>query len=193
MKKIPSPVALGAVFGLLSAPFALAEDNCASLSLALRDAITAKPADLLQLVEAKVSASPGCSCEVVKTAIEVTQADAKTVAAIVEAASSAAPDHMRLIAQCALAVAPDALADVQAVLAELDPSGGKSGNSAKDSKDAKEAQVTDTWNPLDEPGDKHQTPKTSGDPLPPGLPTGDPPIIPSPPPIGSDTRFRTLR
>ena len=188
MKKIPSSVALGALIGLLSAPFVLAEDSCASQSLALKGAIASAPSDLLQLVEAKVSASPGCSCEIVKTAIEVTQADAKTVAAIVRVASSAAPDQMRLIAQCALAVAPDALADVQAVLAELDPNGGKSGTSAKDSKDskdAKEPQVADTWNPLDPPGSPPGTPPPP--PLPPGPPTGFPPIIT--PPNVSDTDF----
>ena len=141
MKKIPSSVAMGALIGLLSAPFAFAEDSCASQSLALKGAIASAPSDLLQLVEAKVSASPGCSCEIVKTAIEVTQADAKTVAAIVRVASSASPDQMRLIAQCALAVAPDALADVQAVLAELDPNGGKSGTVKNMFKNSEESYV----------------------------------------------------
>ena len=43
---------------------------------------------------------------------------------IVETAIDAAPDKMRLIAQCAIAVAPDALPNIQAILVKLDPQGG---------------------------------------------------------------------
>jgi hypothetical protein len=46
------------------------------------------------------------------------------VGQIVSAAIEAAPEKMRIIAQCAIAVAPDALPEVQAVIAKLDPQAG---------------------------------------------------------------------
>lgn len=191
MKLTRHYAAVGAILGLLSAAPARAEEECQSTSSSIKQAIDAKPSELLQIVESRVSASPACSCEIVKTAIEATQADAKTIASIVEVASSAAPDKMRLIAQCALAVAPDALSDVQSVLAKLDPNRGDGGNSSKDAKDAKQPQVADTWNPLDFPGDGPVGPRV-GDPggyptIPPGPPTGFPPIIT--PPISTRPNF----
>ena len=103
-----------------------------------------------------------------------------TVAAIVEAAANVAPEHMRLISQCAVAVAPDALAQVQAVLAKLDPNSGKAGHSAKSAKDAKDAkapvgEVAAMPNPLDFPGQGPIGPIIGG--------PGGQPLIPIFPPI----------
>lgn len=169
MKMTARFAAFSAILGLLSIASVKAEDNCNAQSASLKEAITAKPSEMLQLVEVRVSANPGCACEIVKTAIEVSKADVQTVASIVETAAAAAPDKMRLIAQCALAVAPDALAGVQAVLAKLDPSSGESGASSKDAKSSKEPQVADTWNPLDFPGDDPKKTTTGGyEEFPPG-------------------------
>jgi len=192
MKKTIRFVGFGAAIALQLVCPALAEDNCPAISSSLRQAIESKPSDVLQLVESQISSSPACSCEIVKTAVEVTQADSKTVASIVEVAATAAPDKMRLIAQCAVAVAPDALADVQAVLAKLDPSTGKASNSSKDSKDAKDAkepQVADTWNPLDFPGDKDTPPPPVEHPKGPGPGTEFPPVITPP---ATRTDFKKL-
>ena len=46
------------------------------------------------------------------------------MAQIVETAIEAAPEKMRMVAQCAIAVAPDALPNVQAILVKHDPQGG---------------------------------------------------------------------
>lgn len=189
MKKTIRLVGFGAALALQLVCPALAEDNCPAISSSLRQAIESKPSDVLQLVEAQISSSPACSCEIVKTAVEVTQADSKTVASIVEVAATAAPDKMRLIAQCAVAVAPDALADVQAVLAKLDPSTGKTGDGSKDAKDAKDPQVADTWNPLDFPGDKGTPPPPVEHPQGPGPGTGFPPVITPP---ATRTDFKKL-
>lgn len=111
---------------------------------------------MIEIVADMVVRNPGCSCEVVKAAIEKSEPDAKTVAAIVEAASLAAPERMRLIAQCAIAMAPDALGEVQAVLARLDPNRGESADSSKSAKSAKipaaPGEVASMPNPLDFPG-----------------------------------------
>ncbi|OYV05097.1 MAG: hypothetical protein CFE26_13390 [Verrucomicrobiales bacterium VVV1] len=183
MKMTTRFAALSAILGFLSIASAKADEGCQAQSASLKEAIAAKPTELLQIVEVRVSANPGCACEIVKTAIEVSKADVQVVASIVETASAAAPDKMRLIAQCAVAVAPDSLAGVQAVLAKLDPSTGESSPSSKDAKSAKAPQVADTWNPLDFPGGPPSGPPggPGGYPeLPPGPPTGFPPVITPP-------------
>lgn len=173
MKMTTRFAVLSAIFGFLSSASVQADESCLAQSASLKQAIAAKPSELLQLVEVRVSANPGCACEIVKAAIEASEADVQVVASIVETASAAAPDKMRLIAQCAVAVAPDALAGVQSVLAKLDPSTGESGSGSKDAKSAKAPQVADTWNPLDFPGN---------DPKTPNIVDGPPPIPPLPPP-----------
>lgn len=159
---------------------ATAEADCLNLAASVKVAVAEKPTDVLAVVEKEVSANPDCACEVVKAAIQESKADAKTVAAIVETAASVAPDKMRLISQCAVAVAPEALADVQAVLSRLDPNRGESGYSSKGSKDAKGvAEVKPAWNPLDFPGTGPVGPTPGGaPPINPGVPSGPPPYIP---------------
>jgi hypothetical protein len=174
MKKTIFLASLCASLGLGSA---YAEDkDCGNVTLSVKAAVAAEQSKVLEIVTNEVASSPACSCEVVKAAIEGSGADVKTVAAIVEAAIIAAPDQMRLIAQCAIAVAPDALAEVQAVLAKLDPNAGESGQSAKSAKSAKGekspiGEVAAMPNPLDFPG------KTRIPPLFPFFP----PIIINPP------------
>lgn len=130
---------------------AMAGTDCQALSVSVQHAVTAKQAELLQIVEREVSANPGCACEVVKAAIEACEADAEKVAAIVEVAASAAPEHMRLIAQCAVAVAPDALSNVQSVMARLDPNKGET-YSSKEPTPKAPVEVAPAFNPLDFPG-----------------------------------------
>lgn len=149
MKKSLSFIILAASIGALSAETPV---DCIAKSAFVKSAVAAKHAKVLEIVSAEVTASPTCACEVVKAAIEGCEADTKLVAKIVEAAAVAAPEQMRLVAQCAVAIAPDALADVQAVMAKLDPNLGES--NAKSSKDAKEpvGEVAAMPNPLDFPG-----------------------------------------
>ena len=104
--------------------------DCVKVSFSIKEEVASNQSLVLQIVEKAVLANQDCACEVVKSAITATQADNKLIASIVEVAAMAAPEKMRLIAQCAVAVAPDSLTDVQAVLAKLDPgtsNGGKSG------------------------------------------------------------------
>jgi hypothetical protein len=168
---------------------AMAETDCIALSASVKATVAEKPSEVLQVVEKEVGANPDCACEVVKAAIEASKADAKTVAAIVETAASVAPDKMRLVSQCAVAVAPESLADVQAVLSRLDPNRGESGYSSKSAKGGKAVvDVKPAWNPLDFPGQGPVGPTPGGAPMgppmiPPGLPPTIPPIIT--PPVSS--------
>ena len=173
---------VAAALGLAPA-VATAETDCITLAASVKISVAEKPAEVLQVVEKEVSASPDCACDVVKAAIQASKADAKTVAAIVETAASVAPDKMRLISQCAVAVAPQALADVQAVISRLEPNKGESGYSSKGGKNP-QVEVKPAWNPLDFPGQGPVGPTPGGPPaLPPGLPPVVPPVIV--PPVGT--------
>jgi hypothetical protein len=121
MKKTVHFTMMSAILGLMSSSAAVAEVDCIGNALTLKHAVATDLSATLQIVEKAVTANPGCACEVVKAAIEGSKASVLLVAAIVETAATAAPEHLRLIAQCALAVAPDAQPNVQAVVAKLDP------------------------------------------------------------------------
>lgn len=111
--------------------------NCHQKALSALALMPAEPEMIESLITTSVSEFPNCSCEIVKSAIEKTQAGPELVSRIVRAAIIAAPEHMRLTSQCAIAVAPDALAEVQGVLAALEGNAGESGASAKSAKSAK--------------------------------------------------------
>jgi hypothetical protein len=180
------------LFSFVSAALAMvpvsAEVNCLDLSLSVKHSVAAEQSKVLEIVSSEVAASPGCACEIVKAAIEGSQAKPEVVAAIVESALTSAPEQMRLISQCAVALAPDALTQVQAVLAKFDPNRGDSGSSAKSAKDAKEpvGEVAAIPNPLDFPGQGPVGPTfggPGGQPLLPILPPMVlvPPIVINPP------------
>ncbi len=158
--------------------------DCLELAVSVKHAVAAAPSNVLEVVEKEVTAHPDCACEVVKAAIQGAEADSKLVANIVETAATAAPEKMRLVSQCAVAVAPEALGDVQAVMNRLDPNLGEasySSKSAKSSKGAKDVAVQPAWNPLDFPGQGPVGPTPGGPPIvPPGLPPTIPPIITPP-------------
>ncbi|WAC19002.1 hypothetical protein OVA24_17370 [Luteolibacter sp. SL250] len=114
--------------------------GCAPVELSVRQRVKLDPANVLTIVREEITAHGDCACEVVKAALTATGADAALTASIVEVAATAAPESMRITAQCAIATVPEALAEVQAVLARLDPGSGESGHSSKSSgaKAAKE-------------------------------------------------------
>ncbi len=148
MKKHARFVLFSTAFGILSAHAGV---DCNTLSISVKNAAAKEQSKVLEIVSQEVSAAPACACEIVKAAIEGSAANAKTVAAIVQAASIAAPEQMRLVSQCAVAVAPDSLTEVQAVLALMDPNLGDTGSSAKGVA-AAAGEVAAIPNPLDFPG-----------------------------------------
>ncbi len=131
--------------------------DCAAVSHSVEQRIQSDISKVLEIVESEVGANPSCACEIVKSAITASGADVARVVAIVETAITAAPDSMRIISQCAIATMPESIAEVQALLAELDPNSGdagyssKSAKSAKGGKDAEVASIIapETPNPLD--------------------------------------------
>jgi len=92
------------------------------------------------------------ACEVVKSAIIVSKANKKMVAKIVQVAIEASPEDIRIITQCAIAVAPDALKEILEVYSKYTKTGGDGAKSAK----SFEKETFEKWsqpvtipNPLD--------------------------------------------
>ncbi|MGJ8656415.1 MAG: hypothetical protein ACSHX6_08185 [Akkermansiaceae bacterium] len=122
---------------LATAPVASAAD-CYAISKSAAKEISAKPKHVLTIVSQQIAANEACACEIVKAAIVVTEADKKLVAQIVEQAIESAPGKVSLITTCALAVAPDAHAEVMEVSAKYAKGTGES-YSAKGGYSAKES------------------------------------------------------
>jgi hypothetical protein len=142
------------------------------------------PVELLEMIDREVTAHPELACEIVKAAILGAGCDEAIVGYVVETAVRAAPEQMRLISQCAIATAPDALAYVQEVMARLDPSAGEKGLSAKSAKSAKDAKgVVEPLPASTTPADPLDIPIVIVPPL--------PPIIT--PPVATDTELRSRR
>lgn len=151
------------------------DTDCPGLGLSIQQRVKMDPSRVLEIVESEVAANKSCSCEIVKAALNAVGADVELTAQIVEVASTAAPESMRLISQCAIAAVPEALTAVQSVLARLDPGSGESysSKSSKSSKSGKEIIApprppkAEDGNPLDLP--------PLGPPLPPA--PFNPPVI----------------
>lgn len=86
---------------------------------AFRKEVAAQPSLVLQLVENAVRVSSDYCCDIVKSAIEATNADINLVGSILEVVALTKPEHLRNSALYAIAVAPDALEVVNAVLAKF--------------------------------------------------------------------------
>ena len=117
--------------------------GCNSIGMSMKHRLSVDPSLVLEIVEAEISANPDCSCDIVKTAIIATGANPELASSIAETAIVSAPDKMRMITQCAIAALPEALPNIQAVLARLDPNSGDTNYSAKDSKSGKDAAAAD--------------------------------------------------
>jgi hypothetical protein len=120
--KTTSRIALVAT-ALCSAVIASTTPVDTSVVAVIKSDLSQNKQTLLQTVTSHVSANPELACEIVKTVVRESKCDVATVASIVETAALAAPDQIRMIAQCAVAVAPDSFVEVQQVIAKLDASG----------------------------------------------------------------------
>lgn len=123
---------LALLFGGASLATAVEKADCSKVGLTIQSEVKAAPSSILMIVEKAVRADSSCACEIVKAAIIASEAESDLVASIVEVVAIASPEQMRIAAQCAVAVAPDALADVQAVLAKYDPATGDGESSGKE-------------------------------------------------------------
>ena len=123
------------------------------LSKAVKVAVSADSSKVLEVVAANIAINESCACEIVKAAIVASDANKKLVAEIVNTAILAAPSQIRMITQCAMATAPDAVSNIQAVVEKYGSAGGN--DSAKgglaDEKGVIAPPEADGPNPLDYP------------------------------------------
>lgn len=130
MKKTLQYALMTAVFALM--PAALADSaDCIKVSAAVKKAVELSPSNVLEIVAQQVAANESCACEVVKAAIISSDANKDLVASIVDTAILEAPEMKDIIAQCAIAIAPDAVSDIQKIMAKYDPAQGDGGYSGK--------------------------------------------------------------
>ena len=115
---------------LISPKYASAP-NCSEIHRAVKKYVTDHPERVLEVVALQIGHHPTCACEVVKAAIIASEADTALVVEIVEAAIEVAPSRFRIIGQCAIAVAPDALSEVQTIVNQYGAVSGDSGFGAK--------------------------------------------------------------
>lgn len=115
--------------------------SCSTVSLSVSQRIQLDPSSALETVASELSANPACACEIVKASIAATDADIAMVVSIVRTSINVAPEHIRIISQCAIAAMPESIGGVQALLAGIDPNSGDpavySSKSAKSAKSAK--------------------------------------------------------
>jgi hypothetical protein len=141
----------------LIAPKYAAAPDCGEIHRAVKKYVKAHPERVLEVVALQIGNNPSCACEVVKAAIIASEADTAMVSEIVEVAIEVSPSNFRIIGQCAIAVAPDALAAVQTIVNTYGAVSGDSGlgakgyemsaKSAKSSKGAKGGAGGDLFGP----------------------------------------------
>ena len=105
--------------------------NCSDIQRAVKKYVEDHPERVLEVVALQIGHHPTCACEVVKAAIVASEANTALVVEIVEAAIEVAPSRFRIIGQCAIAVAPDALSEVQTIVNKYGAVSGDSGLGAK--------------------------------------------------------------
>lgn len=179
--KFTITAALLAVSPLASA----GQADCVKLSNAVKVAVAADSAKLLEIVVANISANESCACEIVKAAIVASDANDKVVAKIVNAAILEAPSQARVIAQCAIATSPSSTAAVQSVLEKYDAAGGEGYSEKGGLSDDKDPIVLPAppsgFNPLDRPFDDIYSPTQTTNGFGPNdfsrNPLGDDPIL----------------
>jgi|GEM_PF-3161770 len=122
MKKIAKlPVYVSMAVGLIAVPAVQAGGggkgaDCDYIGSKTRSAASSNPSGVLGTVSSAIYANESCACEIVKGAIVGSKADNKTVGDIVYTAVTAAPSMAATIAECAVAVAPGASAEIKDAL-----------------------------------------------------------------------------
>ena len=115
----------------LVVPKSATAPDCSEIHRAVKKYVEAHPERVLEVIALQIGNNPSCACEVVKAAIIASEADTAMVSEIVEVAIEVEPSSFRIIGQCAIAVAPDALTAVQTIVNKYGAVSGDSGLGAK--------------------------------------------------------------
>jgi len=104
MNSLKHSIALAAIAAgyLVGAPLSAA--TCDKIAADVRAAIEANPSKVLIIVEDAMVTNEGCACEIVKSALIASKANADLARQIVLTATNVAPNLTQLIAECARGV-----------------------------------------------------------------------------------------
>ncbi len=94
-------LALATLLASTSGAFADNRPSCEAIAKDVRASIAKEPKKVLMIVEDALVINEGCACEIVKAAIQVTNADAALKKQIVETAVAVAPKMSPVIMECA--------------------------------------------------------------------------------------------
>jgi hypothetical protein len=130
-----------------------AQTDCKAVAARLKEMISKVPSHVLTAVEDTLVASPECVCEIVKTAIEASKADADKVRRIVYVAVTTAPESAPAIAECAVAAAPECADSVRTAFAEAFED-GRGDRKTAPSKKAAQIAKTEKKTPKPAPASK---------------------------------------
>ncbi|MEM9478529.1 MAG: hypothetical protein AAGA58_02580 [Verrucomicrobiota bacterium] len=98
---------------------ASAAKDCDKAAEKLESAIEKKPEEVLVLLTKSLGKNEDCACELIKVAIETTDADVALVRQIVTAAVLVEDVNPATVAECAIAARPEAASAIKAALVEV--------------------------------------------------------------------------
>jgi hypothetical protein len=90
--------------------------KCTEVITRLESEISKEPARVLLSVEDALNSNDSCACDIIKTAITASHADAKLVGEIVSTAINTVPTAASTIGECALTAAPEAAKEIKAAM-----------------------------------------------------------------------------
>jgi len=128
MKKLQIlSLGVATLFALAPGLLPAQEVDCRMVAANVRSMIQKGPEHTLTVVEDALVAAPGCVCEIVGSAIDASNADGPLVQKIVYTAVKTTQQHAPIIAECAVAAAPQHADFVRAAFAEAFEDAPKTG------------------------------------------------------------------
>lgn len=112
--RIAGAVVLHAVLAFASGASAESKPRCDAIAKDVQASITKEPNKVLMVVEDALVINEGCACEIIKTAIKASHADAAMVKQIVQTALAVAPKMAPVIMECSGSVPVEAKAETVA-------------------------------------------------------------------------------
>ena len=107
-------IAAGFVFLAMGSAPVMADTDCAPIAKDVSAQITKDPSITLKVLTEALEKNEECACEIVQAAIKASKADSEAVGQIVEAAITTSTSMANTIVECATAVAPDAIDEIEA-------------------------------------------------------------------------------
>lgn len=105
--RIARAFTLGAILAVPGVVMAESKPKCETIAKDVKASVTKEPTKVLMIVEDALVINEGCACEIVKTAIAASHADAAMIKQIVQTAVAVAPKMAPIIMECAGTTKPE--------------------------------------------------------------------------------------